>query len=406
MSFRRRFNLISWAFYDFANSPYSTIMTTLIFPIFFMENIVSTKWAMLIWAILYGGSEIFAAIISPPMGALSDILKRRKIFLIVFSLLSIFGTLLTVTLQKGEVLNALFFFFLAQIGFSLSQVFYNSLLEQISEVEKREWVSGFGWGMGYLGGMIFMALMILISSVESQKFIRLNFLFTALWYLIFSLPIFFFFEKRISVKVDRVLFRDAYKEVIKTMKKLKDNKNLFLFILASFFLNDGVNSAILFGGIYLRKIYNFDLKSLYLFFIAFNLVAAVGAFLIGFVADKIGSKKMLNIITFLWIVSIFFLPFSENLYFLLSIASLIGILIGGTQSVLRGFLSTLAPPDSQGEWFGFYSLVGKAASLFGPLLFGTTYGISENLKLSALSLIPLFLLGYFFLRYVQESKTK
>lgn len=406
MSFKRSYNLISWVFYDFANSPYSTIMTTLIFPIFFMESIVSTKWAMLIWAILYGGSEIFAAIFSPLMGALSDILRRRKIFVIAFSLLSIFGTLLTATLQKGDILKAFFFFFLAQIGFSLSLVFYNSLLEQISELEKREWVSGFGWGMGYLGGMTFMALMIFFSSFESQKFIKLNFLYTALWYLIFSFPIFFFFEKRISLKVDKVLFRDAYKEVIKTIKKLKDHKNLFLFILASFFLNDGVNSAILFGGIYLRKIYNFDLKNLYLFFIAFNLIAAVGAFLIGFLADKIGSKKTLNIITFLWIISIIFLPFLENLYYLLSVASLIGILIGGTQSVLRGFLSTLAPSSSQGEWFGFYSLVGKAASLFGPLLFGATYGISENLKLSALSLIPLFLLGYFFLVYVQECKYK
>ncbi len=399
---KRRYNILSWAFYDFANSPYSTVMTTLIFPIFFMEKIVSGKWAFLFWALLYGGGEIISALLSPPLGAMSDILGRKKRFLMVFALISIMGTYFCSTLKEGELLYAVIFFSMAQIGFSLSNVFYNSLLKDISETKNRETISGFGWGMGYIGGMLFMLLILFMMDLKSSFFEKKTIVINSLWFFFFSIPVFFFFEKNVPSPKDFVL-RESYNEVFKTLKSIKEKKDLLYFMISAFFFNDAVNSAILFGGIFLKNGFGFNFEKLFVSFILFNFIAAIGAFILGTVADKITSKRALFLFVFLWFFAIILIPFVKNSIFLVFIASLVGILIGSTQTVLRGYLSKLAPENSQGEWFGFYSLMGKAASLFGPLLFGIFRGITDNIKLSALSLLPLFFLAALFLRKVEKK---
>lgn len=403
--FKKKYNLISWAFYDFANSPYSTIMTTLIFPIFFMEKIVSGKWALLYWALLYGGSEIISALLSPPLGAMSDILGRKKKFLTVFALLSITGTYFCSTLSEGDFFSAVIFFSAAQIGFSLSNVFYNSLLYEISDIKNRETVSGFGWGMGYIGGMLFMILILFVMDFKSPFFVEKTIVGNSLWFFVFSIPIFFFIEKGFPSKKGFVL-RESYKEVLKTIKSIKEKKDLLYFMISAFFFNDAVNSAILFGGIFLKKGFGFDFEDLFISFILFNLIAAIGAFIFGPVADKITSQKALFLISILWFFSIIFISFVKNTFLLVSVASLVGILVGATQSVLRGYLSKLVPEASQGEWFGFYSLMGKAASLLGPLLFGVFHGFTGNIKHTALSLLPLFFFAAFFLNKIgKKSKS-
>lgn len=400
--FKQKYNIIAWALYDFANSPYSTIMTTLIFPIFFMEKIVSGKWALLYWALLYGGSEILSAILSPPLGAMSDLLGKKKRFLTIFAIFAVLGTFLSSMLSEGDILKAVLFFSMAQIGFALSNVFYNSLLSEISDDKNRETVSGFGWGMGYLGGMLFMLFILWTSDLHSPSFEQKTIISTSLWYLIFSIPVFFFIEKGGASKRNFVI-KESYREVVKTIKSIREQKSLFYFMLSAFFFNDAVNSAILFGGIFLKKGFGFDFDKLFISFILFNLIAALGAFLLGPIADKITSKKTLYLMIFLWCFSIIFIYFAKSALNLVMIASLVGILIGATQSVLRGYLSKLAPSQSQGEWFGFYSLMGKAASLIGPLLFGVFHGFTDNVKVSALSLLPLFFLAAFFLKEVEKK---
>lgn len=399
---KKWYNLISWALYDFANSPYSTIMTTLIFPIFFMEKIVSGKWALFYWALLYGGSEIFSALLSPPFGAMSDILGSKKKFLTLFATVAVFGTYLCSTLSKGDTFKAIIFFSLAQIGFSISNVFYNSLLNQISDSKNRETVSGFGWGMGYIGGMLFMVSILLFLDLKSFSFEKEVIFFNALWYLIFSVPVFFFIEEK-NFTFRKFLLKESFKEVVNTLKTIKNNNNLLNFMISAFFFNDAVNSAILFGGIFLKKGFNFDFEKLFISFILFNLIAAIGAFIMGPIADKITSKKTLFLLIFLWCFGILAIFFVRNTTLLLMVASLVGILIGATQSVLRGYLSKLAPSESQGEWFGFYSLMGKAASLVGPLLFGLFFASTNNIKLSSFSLLPLLFVAAYFLKKVERN---
>jgi UMF1 family MFS transporter len=368
-----------------------------------MEKIVSGKWALLYWALLYGGSEILSAILSPPLGAMSDILGRKKRFLTLFALFAVIGTYLSSTLSEGDVVKAVIFFSISQIGFSLSNVFYNSLLYKISDYKNRESVSGFGWGMGYIGGMLFMVLVLFVLNMKSTSFEKETIVLNSLWYLLFSIPVFFFIEEN-SRTTGKFLFKESYKEVLTTLRTIKNHKNLLYFMISAFFFNDAVNSAILFGGIFLKKGFNFDFEKLFVSFILFNLIAALGAFILGPVADKITSRKTLFLMIFLWCFAIIVIYFAKSAFVLLLLASLVGILIGSTQSVLRGYLSKLAPLESQGEWFGFYSLMGKAASLIGPLLFGLIYGSTNNIKLSSFSLLPLFLLAGYFLNKVEKNE--
>lgn len=399
---KKKFNLTAWILYDFANSPYSTIMTTLIFPVFFTEKIAPGAWGLMGWAILYGGCEVASAVFSPPLGAMSDLMNRRKRFLVFFTLMGVAGTAMTFTLSEGGLLRAVMFFFTAQMGFSLANVFYNSMLAEVSDEKRRETVSGLGWGAGYLGGMLFMVMMLLLFDMGSPGFQRMSFLATAAWYLAFSVPIFFFFENGQASEAN-VSVKKSYREVAETVKKMSRHKPLFFFLLSSFFFNDGVNSAILFGGIFLRKGYGFGDELLFKAFIAFNLIAALGAWILGPIADRLTSRRTLFFMMWLWIACLGALPLLAAKGALMAVASLVGILIGGTQSVLRGYLSKLAPAGAQGEWFGFFTLMGKAAALVGPLLFGLFYGWVGDIRLSAVSLIPLFLIAGFFLRKVEPQ---
>lgn len=395
-------NVIIWALYDFANSPYSTIMSTLVFPIYFIEKVAKNDYSILLWAILYGMSEIISALISPPLGALSDITKRKKIFLLSFALLAILGTISCASISQGEIGKAYLSFFFAQLGFSLSLIFYNALIEQISLESERETISGLGWGMGYFGGMFFLILVLIFFDFEAQRFEKNVILFTAFWYFFFSLP-FLFFEEKGEGKRLKLDFKESYKEVLNTIKNIKNYQNLLYFMIASFLLNDGVNSAILFGGIFLKVVYGFSFYWLLISFIIFNLIAALGSFVLGPVADKISSKRALSMYSLLWIILLMLIFFLKNKVLLLFTVSLIGILIGTTQSVLRGYLSKLAPKEYLGEWFGFYSLSNKASSLFGPLLFGISHTLTQDLKLSILVLIPLFAISNLLLGKIKNK---
>ncbi len=399
----------AWALYDFANSPYSTIMTTVGFPIFFLAVIAPDRTGPLYWGLLYGVSEVVAGILAPGIGAWSDEVGRRKPFLIVFALMSILGTALCSFVGAGDLALAILLFGVANIGFACANVFYNALLVDVAPPGKRDTVSGIGWGTGYLGGLTAMILCLPLYrdgvTIQNADNVTFSFLLVAGLFLVFSLPIFFMRENRREPAPSRSLGA-AYARVWGTLKEIRQYKNLFRYLLANFFFNDGIHAVILFGGAFGREVLGLDMQKIFMLFLYLQVVAALGAFSLGWIADRVGSRRMLLVLIVIWLFVVVGFASVQTFPQFVAGGIVAGFLLGATQSVARAFLAKLAPANKEGEFFGFFGLCGKFASFIGPVLFGAMTSITGSMRWGALALLPLFALGLFFLFKVEDPAKK
>ena len=396
----------AWSLYDFANSPYSVIMTTIGFPLFFLGIVAPSASGPFLWGLLYGISEVIAAVLSPGLGALSDQFGRRKPFLIAFALITISGTALCYFLGPGALWKTFVFFGLANVGFACANVFYNALLQEVAPPGKMETVSGIGWGTGYVGGLLAMVLAMPLYEggigIENIANVRLSFLLVAGFFLAFSMPI-FLLKERGTPRRGTIGLGHAYRSVWNTLKAARRYGNMFRYLVAAFFFNDGLNTVILFAGAYAKTVLNLDFKDIFLLFIYLQIVAAIGAYGLGWVADRLGSRRVLLVLVGTWVVLCIGLSVVQTYHQFIAGACVAGILLGATQAIARGYLAKLAPDEMEGEFFGFYSLAGKFAALVGPVLFGAVTSLTGQMRLGALAMVPLFLLGFFFLWSVKDG---
>ncbi len=398
----------AWSLYDFANSPFSTIMTTVGFPLFFMNVVAPGRGASLAWGLLYGLSMTAAALLSPGLGAWSDSLGRRKPFLVAFTLISVVGTALCGLLDAGMVVEAFVFFGVANLSFACATVFYNALLVKIAPPERLNAVSGIGWATGYIGGLLglLLALPLYRGGVVRGNLadVRLSFILVALIFLVFSVPLFLMKEKAaVEGRALRKGLSDAYGRVWKTLKEMSRYKGFFLFLAADFFLNDGLSTIIIFAGPFARNVLGITTKDIFLLFIALNVVAAVGALVLGRVAGSWGSLKTLLVLAVFWMaISAALATCSSRVAFYV-VSGFAGLLLGATQSVARGFAAELAPAELQGEFFGFFGMTGKLAALIGPVLFGVSSTLAGTMRAGAWSILPLFITGFVLLLMARRA---
>lgn len=397
----------AWALFDFANSPYSTIMTTVGFPSFFLAVVAPGASGPMLWGLLYGLSEVTAALLSPALGALSDASGRRRPFLFSATALCVLGTASCVWIGEGGLMTAFLCFGMANLGFALAQVFYNALLPEVAPPDRLDTVSGIGFATGYLGGLAGLLLVRPLyadgTGTGNLPNVHISFLLVAGIFVLFSIPILLLKEHGTKTQGAKVSLGAAYLRVWETLRSIRRYKSLFWYLLANFFFNDGVSTVILFAGPFAEKVLGMKTPSVVSLFILLNVVAIVGAFSLGWVADRIGSRRMLFILLAGWIgLSLCLALVQTPLQFTVA-AAFAGLLLGPTQSVARGYLAHLAPSEMKGEFFGFFGMAGKFAALAGPLLFGAASAAFGTMRAGAVALIPLFALGIFCLSKVREE---
>lgn len=397
----------AWALFDFANSPYSTVMTTVGFPSFFLAVVAPGASGPMLWGLLYGLSEVTAALLSPALGALSDARGRRRPFLFFATLLCVLGTASCAWIGEEGLATAFVCFGAANLGFALAQVFYNALLPEVAPPDRLDTVSGIGFATGYLGGL--MGLLLVRPLYEggtgsgNLPHVHLSFLMVAGIFALFSLPLLLMKEQGTAPAGDRGGLKEAYSRVWETLRSIRRYRSLFWYLLASFFFNDGVTTVILFAGPFAEKVLGMKTPQVVGLFLLLNVVAIFGAFSLGWVADRVGSRKMLFALLGGWIALALCLASVQTPLQFAIAAACAGLLLGPTQSVARGYLARLAPPEMKGEFFGFFGMAGKFAALAGPLLFGGASALFGTMRAGAVSLIPLFALGIFCLSRVREE---
>lgn len=392
-----------WALFDFANTSFSITIVTFVYAVYFRETVSSNQpIGDFYWSLGTGISMLIVAIISPFLGAIADHSAGKKRFLLIFTLICIFSTSALFFVKEGEIFIGLFFLILANIGFEAGLVFYDAFLPEITEEKNYGRTSGYGFAMGYLGSF---ASLLLIYPLLTNNLIKYSFPLSALFFLVFSLPLFLYLpDSKKKLLRTKSYLAIGWERIKFTISHIRRYKNLALFLLAFFFYIEGVNTAIYFSGIYAKTTLSFDFRELTIFFIVAQTTAVIGSVILGIIADSIGQKKTILITLVIWFFVIFSSSITSSKIAFFFVGSIAGLGMGSTQSVSRSLMSKLTPFDKKTEFFGFYSFFGKSSAILGPLVFGFVSWQTGNQRIAILSMGIFFLVGLILLQRVKESR--
>ena len=407
----------SWALYDWANSVYATTIMAGFFPIFFKEYWADPNNPNESTFYLGMANSIYAivvAAIAPFLGAIADQGSKKKKFLIFFAFLGSIMTGGLCIVNQGYWQMAVLFYIIASIGFASANIFYDSLLPDISTEKNVDSVSSLGYGLGYFGGGLLFLLNVimylkphLFGIPDGATAIRISFLTVAIWWIVFTIPLILFVSEandNKSVYMGKAITM-GWKQLIDTFKEIRKMRVVGLFLLGYFFYIDGVDTIIKMAVDYGMSL-NFPNESLIIALLIVQFIAFPAALIYGWLAEKIGAKAGImigiigySIITFLG----YFMTKVVHFYFL---AVLIGLFQGGIQALSRSLYTRIIPPSKSAEFFGFYNMFGKFAAIIGPALVGTVTILYGNARVGILSILSLFILGAYFLSKVDVEEGK
>ena len=392
-----------WTLFDFANTSFSIVVVTFLYAVYFKKTIAGGEpIGDLYWSIGTSVAMIITAIISPVLGAIADHSAGKKRFLLFFTALCIIATASLYFVGPGEIFWGIFVFVLANIGFEAGLVFYDAFLPEITSPKNYGRVSGYGFGMGYLGSLATLA--IVYPFIESSL-IRETFPVAALFFLIFSVPLFLYLkDTRRKVERTKSFAAIGFERVWTTLTNLKHYKNLAIFLLAFFFYIEGVNTVIFFSGNYASTTLGFTEMELLVFFLTVQTTAIVGSIVLGILADKIGQKKIIIISLFMWLLTITIAYFVHDKSGFYVVGLIAGAAMGSCQSASRSLMSKLTPPEQKTEFFGFYSFFGKSSAVIGPLVFGLVSFLSGDQRIAIISIAFFFIIGLLILTKVKDPQ--
>ncbi len=406
-----RSQIAVWTLFDFANTSFSVLIVTVGFSLYFKEIIVGGgEYGDFLWGVTVSISMFLTAAISPVLGAASDYSHRKKQFLFVFTVVSILCTALMYFLKAGMIAWAMVLFILANMGFEGGLVFYDAFLPGLTTEKSYGRVSGYGFAMGYVGSLatLLIAMPLYQSGFTSSNLpsIRFSFVIAALFFLVFSIPLFLFLRDRSRNDGKGLSYvREGLHRVNDTVKHLRHYRNVARFLLAFFLYNDGILSVIAFSSLFARTSLNFSLQEVLAFFAVVQTTAILGSVLFGVLTDHYGPKRTITLSLLIWCAIVIGAYFTTSKTFFYVIGLFAGACLGGTQSASRSFMAQLTPKEREAEFFGFYDgLCGKASAVIGTFLFGFISYLTGSERFAVVSIGLFFLIGLLLLQRVKEHE--
>ncbi|MCE2503645.1 MAG: MFS transporter [Chlorobi bacterium] len=401
-----RGKIFSWALFDFANTGFYVIIITLVFPIYFKNVLAGGNEA--VWGRTIAASMLITALIAPFLGSVADATSRKKFFLALFTIACIAATTGLYWMTGPALLGlAIGLVIIANIGFEGGTVFYDAFLPELASKKDYARVSAFGWGIGYLGSFIILALIYpMISGDPSQEQVRLTFLIAVAFFGLFSLPMFLAVPERRDKGASTVRYpiKQGYRRLRDTFEHIRSYRDVIRFLTAFFVYNDSILTVILFAGIFAEEMLGFTTEELVQFFMIVQGTALIGSFLFGWVADRLGARNTLFITLGIWIVVVVVAYFVQDASMFVVVGAIAGLALGSSQSTSRMFMALLTPAEKKTEFFGFYDgFFGKASAVIGPLLFGEV-AFALGLRPAMLVVGGLFILGMLLLARVPDVR--
>jgi Permeases of the major facilitator superfamily len=368
----------SWYFYDFGNSAYASVILLAVFSSYFKNVVVGGAEGTRLWGISVGIAAILVALVSPILGTIADSTKFKKKFLFFFTALSVIFTGLLFFVGEGDVMFGMIIFILAEIGYRGAQVFYDALLSDVSTPENIGAISGKGWAMGMVGGIVALLFVLPIQLLGGPAMTPFAFLLTAVFFLISSIPTFLWVKEKQNgkeLKKGEVALFVAFKKLAETFHSIKSYKEFVKYTIAYLIYNDGIMMLMDFAAIIGGTLFGLGQVELIILVVILQVAGAVGALFFGKNADKIGSRSatLYSLIILIITISGIFLiyPLSSGITWFYVIGAFAGFSLSGAQAVSRSMVTQIAPPEKITEFYGFLSVAGRTSTFVGPLVFST-----------------------------------
>ncbi len=401
----------AWAWYDWANSAFATTVMAGFFPVFFKRywaEDLSTADSTFQLGMINSLASLIIVVLAPILGAMADLASAKKRFLLVFTALGVVSSGSLYLVVQGDWVMALTLYLGGVIGFSGANVFYDALLVNVTPVSGLERVSALGYALGYLGGgLLFAANVVMtlypqsVGLADAGEAVRLSFLSVACWWALFALPVFIWVPEPRRAERTGKLLRASLAQISTTLRHLRAYRTVGLFLLAYWLYIDGVDTIV-------RMAVDYGLS---LGFAADNLMSALlitqfvgfpAALLFGRFGERRGAKQGIMLAIFVYLLVILWAYHMQAVWEFYLLAVAIGLVQGGIQAMSRAYFAALIPADRAGEFFGFYNMLGKFAAVLGPILVGWVALVTDNPRLSILSVSILFIAGGWLLSRVPD----
>jgi UMF1 family MFS transporter len=412
--------IIAWAFYDFANSGYTTVVLTTIYSAYFvgvvaagMESATPGS-ATLLWTLAIGVSNLIVLFSGPVIGAISDFRASKKFFLLLSSLLCIGATAMLAMVAPGQVTVAVCLLVLSAVAFASGENLIAAFLPEIAGSDNMGRISGYGWSLGYFGGLLTLASCLAYiqyseaHALGPEHYVPVCLLLTAVIFAITATPTFLWLRER---ALPRPLPPGAgyvtagLGQVMDTLKHAARLPDLFRFLFCIVLFQAGVSTVVVLAAIYAQEVMQFDSQQLIVLIMLVNLTAAVGAFVFGFAQDRFGSVPSLSGALLIWIAAIGVALQASTETDVWVAGNLIGLAMGATQAGGRGLVGQLTPAAQNGEIFGLWGLANRAAAIIGPISYGIINRLTDgDHQLSLISTLVFFMFGLALLLTVNEKR--
>ncbi|MDP2431676.1 MAG: MFS transporter [Pseudomonadota bacterium] len=408
--------LLGWAMYDFANSGFTTVVITALFNAYFVAVVAgNAPWATLAWTAALSVSYALIVLSAPVIGAFADLRAAKKKLLAITTTGCVLFTGLLYFAQPETLWLAIVCVVAANFFYGTGENLIAAFLPEIAKDRALGRVSGWGWGIGYLGGLTTLGLCLLyVTWAEARgqsaaQFVPVTMLITAALFALASLPTFLLLRERAVPRVAAGDVPTAWSRLRQTLHHLRPFADLRRFLICSVFYQAGIQVVITLAAVYATQAMGFNTRQTLLLVFVVNIAAAVGAFVFGHVQDRIGHVRAIALILAGWIVTILLAwaaaGLSRDAALFWMAAALAGLCLGGAQSAGRALVGVLAPPSRLAEFYGFWGLAVKLASIAGPLSYGLTTWLTGGDHRRALLLTGVyFVIGLILLAGVNVAR--
>jgi UMF1 family MFS transporter len=412
--------ILAWAFFDFANSGYTTVVLTTIYSAYFVAVIAKGNTffegdsATFLWTLSIGIANFLVLLSAPVIGAISDNRGNKKYFLLFSTVGCVAFTALLALPGPNNLTLAISFLIISAMCFSYGENLIAAFLPEIASEQDMGKISGYGWSLGYFGGLLALGACLAYlywareNHIPDSESIPRTLYITALIFALTALPTFLWLKERATPStrpIDTSYLSLGFKKVSNTLKDSTHYQDLFRFLLCLTVYQSGVAAVIVLAAIYAQEVIGFDSEKLIILIMVVNLTAAIGAFLFGFLQDKLGSVRSLALALILWIVAMLLTLFSSDASTFWLAANLIGLAMGASQSGGRALIGQLTPVDSTGEFFGLWGFANRLAAIVGPVSYGVINYITQgNHKASLVSTLLFFIVGLILLFRVNVQR--